>query len=145
MNMTMSENTIKIYVTTVDDDPDILTTTEMLIKSTGDDYIIEKFLSGVEFTERLDHKDPMDIVIVDINMPDFNIVDAVKKIDETFPLAYVIVASGDKDSDVITELINNYHIWGYVVKESGFADKLTRLVREARKKVIIIKSLTLWN
>lgn len=140
-----TERQVKIYVTTVDDDPDILNTTEMLIKTTGDNYIVEKFLSGVEFTQRLDSKDEMDIVIVDINMPDFNIVDAVKKIDETFPLAYVIVASGDKDAEVITELINNYHIWGYVVKESGFADKLTRLVREARKKVIIIKSLPIWK
>lgn len=110
-----------------------------LLESTGEPYIVEEVKDGIEFDERLQQTElPIDIAILDIHMPEFDIINAVDRLWNEWKQAYIIVTSADDDLSVILELQNKYHIWGYVLKGSetkDFGTELTKLVYDAHLKV----------
>lgn len=110
-----------------------------LLESTGEAYIVEQVKDGVEFSERLKEiHNPIDIAILDVHMPDFDIISAVKQLWEDWKQTYVIISSADDNIETILELQNKYHIWGYVLKgspEKDFGQELTKLVYDAHLKV----------
>lgn len=132
------------YITTADDDPSFTFMIEQVLVISNDAYQVEQINSGVDFMKRIENTDnPMDIAIIDIHMPDFRIIDCVEKIGRFFPETYIIVVSGSESAELITELFNVHHIWGYVVKDASdtFSSKLLRLVREAEVKLDLIRGL----
>ncbi len=110
-----------------------------LLESTGEDYIVQQVKNGIEFNERLSLIEfPIDIAILDIHMPDFDIISAVDKLWRERKQTYVIVSSTDDNLDVILQLQNIYHIWGYVLKgdtKKDFGEELKKLVYDAHTKV----------
>lgn len=110
-----------------------------LLESTGEQYFIEQIKDGVEFNERLSRtEDIIDIAILDIHMPGFDIISAVDRLWRDWKQTYVIISSVDDDLNVILELQNKYHIWGYVLKgsvEKDFGTELKQLVYDAHLKV----------
>jgi DNA-binding NarL/FixJ family response regulator len=114
----------------------------MLLESTGEAYHIEQFYKGEDFMDRLDLiEDEMDIAVVDINMPNFDVIKAVEKIDRNFPMAYIVVASGDDNPELISHLQNTYHTWAYVIKNKNFSKDFIRVISDAHRKVVYRKEM----
>ena len=123
------------FITNAEDSEEVRDVIRILLTSTGEPYTLEQLKDGYEFMERLTKKEPMDIAILDIHMPGFSIIEAVKQLTRDWKQTYIIVVSADDDLDVILELQNKYHIWGYILKSHDFSSELTRLVYEAHVKV----------
>jgi len=110
-----------------------------LLMGTGEPYSLEECKDGNEFNERImNYEQPIDIAILDIHMPDFDIIGAVKMLWDNWKQTYVIVTSVDDDLSTILDLQNKYHIWGYVLKgkpNEDFGATLSQLVYDAHMKV----------
>lgn len=130
---------INTYILNAEDDRATREVIQDLLESTGESYIVEQVKDGNEFNNRLDDvNSPIDIAILDIHMPDFDILEAVDRLWKEWKQTYVIVSSADDDLSVILELQNKYHIWGYVLKgdtNKDFGKELEQLVRDAHLKV----------
>lgn len=132
------------FITAVDDEPSFTDVVEIILTQDNPLRIVEKINSGPGFMLRIENREkPMDIAIIDIKMPLFDITDCIIKIQNCFPQTYIIVASASHDAEFISSLFNKYHIWGYVLKNasSEFNEILLRLVFEAEAKIDYLNSL----
>lgn len=131
----------KTFIYAVDDEEVIVKIIQMEFEN-DDDYKFRFFTNPVEFLTCL--TDDLDLVIMDVNMgPDFDVVEAVKVVDEMSPLAYVIVISGDKDFNTLTQL-TNLGIFRFCEKDgSDFLPRLRKYIKEAHRKITIRKGLLL--
>ncbi len=71
-----------------------------------------------------------DIILMDIEMPGVSCFDIMRRIGEMLPQTKVIILSGHKNDEQISQAIKA-RAWGYAVKNEGFAE-----VREAIRNVI---------
>lgn len=79
--------------------------------------VIGEASNGVEFIEILPQLEP-DLVIMDIDMPKMNGIEATKKALEMFPNLKIIIFSMYGDSEYL-ELLNSLGIKAYLLKSSG--------------------------
>lgn len=130
----------KTFIYAVDDDKLILEVIDMEFKN-DDEYRFKYFSDPSEFLTSL--TDDLDLIIMDVNMPDFDVVQAVRVIDEMSPMAYVIVISGDKDFDTLKEL-TNLGIFRFCEKDGiDFLPRLRQYIRLAHRKISIRKGILL--
>lgn len=135
--MTKSDKT-KIYV--ADDNRDVL---EIIRISFGEDhpYHFRYYSDALLFLEDLDRD--LDLVILDVHMPNFDVVEAVKVIDEKSPRAYIIILSADRVWDTMKQLAN-LGIFRYCEKGSNFIEELKEAVAAAHRKITLIKKVCPW-
>lgn len=119
----------------LDDDKDVLYACRKILESTGEAYTIEQYSDGILFMDRLAEQLDMDIAILDVHVPQFDLIEAIQRLVYHRPLTYVIVASGDSDASFITKLCNEYNV-NYVLKGTNdFAEQLKALVYRFHIKV----------
>lgn len=113
----------------------------VLEKEDNGNFRLEEVTDGKQFMERLEHKEnPIDIAILDIRLPNTDVIEALVKLYEKWRGTYVIVSSIEGDRDMILDLQNNYHIWGYLIKgRADYKPNLERLVYAANTKVLYKK------
>ncbi len=132
----MMGNKTSIYA--VDDDELIIKIIEMEFKC-DDDYSFEYFTNAKQFISSL--TEDIDLVIMDVNMPDFNVVRAVEVIDDLSPLAYVIVISADRDFNTLNTL-TNMGIFRFCQKDgANFLPNLRHDIKAAHKKIAYRKKI----
>jgi len=115
----------------VDDEKNLLKLYEKEFTEEG--YRVITAASGSEALQKI-QKDPFDLVILDIRMPDFNGVDTLKKIMESTSKVPVILNSA------YTSYRDNFLTWAaeaYVVKSSDLTElkNKTKEVLEKHSKV----------
>jgi DNA-binding response OmpR family regulator len=115
----------------VDDEKNLLKLYEKEFTEEG--YRVITANSGSEALQKI-QKDPFDLVILDIRMPDFNGVDTLKKIMESTSKVPVILNSA------YTSYRDNFLTWAaeaYVVKSSDLTElkNKTKEVLEKHSKV----------
>lgn len=111
----------------VDDEKNILKLYEKEFKEEGYDVIIA--MSGLEALQKLE-KNPVDLVILDIRMPELNGLGTLKKIMESPSKPPIILNSA------YTSYKDNFLTWAaeaYVVKSSDLAELKAR-TREVLEK-----------
>lgn len=129
-------------ISVVDDNRDILRIIENEFKD-DTDYKFKFFSSGSIFLSGLTND--VDLVILDIHMPDFDILDAIEKIDDISPMAYVIIISADRDFDGLKHLLN-MGIFRFCEKgEHDFLPNLRKYIKAAHRKITIRKGLLNGN
>lgn len=69
---------------------------------------------------------PIDFTLLDIDMPEMDGIETLKKIKAAFPNTYIVMLSGHAEPDKIKESINN-GANGFIVKPCG-VDKLEEVV-----------------
>jgi two-component system nitrate/nitrite response regulator NarL len=99
---------------------------EMLLKSEEDITIEDVAFDGKELLDLLQQK-AYDIVLLDINMPEMNGLDATKYIKRSFPLTKIIVLS-TYDEDYLIEKAKQFGASGYQLKGCG-KEELIRTIR----------------
>ena len=111
----------------VDDEKNILKLYEKEFKEEGHDVMIAT--SGLEALQKLE-KNPVDLVILDIRMPELNGVETLKKIMESHSKPPIILNSA------YTSYKDNFLTWAaeaYVVKSSDLTE-LKAKTREVLEK-----------
>lgn len=125
-------------ISAIDDDETILFIIETEFKE-DPDYRFKFYSDGNKFLGDLDSD--VDLVVLDVHMPDFNVAKAVETIDEVSPMAYVIIISADRDFDGLKEL-TNMGIFRFCEKgEANFLPNLRKYIKAAHRKITIRKGI----
>jgi DNA-binding NtrC family response regulator len=127
----------KTSISVVDDNADILEIIKVYFE-VNSEYNFRYYQDAVLFLEELDVE--LDLVILDVHMPNFNIVDAVKMIDVRSPMAYVIVLSADRVWDTMKQLAN-LGIFRYCEKGANFLEELSGAIAAAHTKITARKHI----
>lgn len=132
----------KTNIAAVDDSKEILEIIEHEFINDRE-YKFKFYSDGNKFLDDL--TDDVDLVVMDIHMPDFDVIKAVERVDEVSPMAYVIVISGDKDFAQLVEL-TNMGIFRFCEKDAvDFLINLRKYIKAAHRKVVIRKGLLKGN
>lgn len=87
----------------------------------------------------------VDLIVLDVHMPDFDIIKAVQTIDDVCPMAYVIIISADRDFDTLKQL-SNIGIFRFCEKdESNFLTNLRIYIKAAQRKILLRKKALYGN
>lgn len=90
-------------------------------------------------------EDDVDLVVLDVHMPDFDVIKAVHTIDEVCPMAYVIIISADRDFDTLKHL-SNMGIFRFCEKEeNNFLINLRTYIKAAHRKILLRKGVLYGN
>ncbi len=122
---------IKIII--ADDHSIIRDGLKALLKEEKNIEIIGEAANGLEVIEIL-KKDKTDIVIMDINMPKCNGLEATKLITTNFPEVKVIALTMNDQSDSVKSMVEA-GVWGYLFKDSSKHEFIQAIetVAEGRK------------
>ncbi len=102
-----------------------------LIEMVGEQYsILFEANNGKEMQEKIDKKNPPDIVLMDINMPGMGGFESVKWLKEHYPLVKVLVISMVENEETVVRMLKQ-GIKGYLCK-----DVEPRELREALQSIM---------
>lgn len=95
---------------------------------------ITHYTNAKDVLENMDQSP--DIALVDINLPDINGLELIKKLKEIKPDIRIIVISAQRDVDVISE-IQEEGVYNYLVKSEGVLNYLKKVIGDL---LIILKN-----
>mgnify|MGYP001828604565 CR=1 FL=1 len=109
----------------IDDEEDIRDALQMVLESAG--YEVRIASNGNEAIE-IQHREPADVIITDIIMPEKDGVATIKKIRQEFPGIRIIAISGGGDIDPVTYKPEAIKTSAYLVaaKEAGADHTFTK-------------------
>jgi DNA-binding NtrC family response regulator len=126
----------KTSIHTVDDDETLLDVIKYEFKD-DEDYNFVFFSKPVDFMSSL--RSDLDLIVMDVNMPEFDVVEAVKIIDVKCPWAYVIIISAESDSDTLVKLLN-LGVFRFCEKDGlDFLPRLREYIKAAHAKITFRK------
>ena len=110
----------------VDDHPVFLFGLRMLIEAEPDLRIVGEAMSGAEALHTLASLQPVDLVIMDIGLPDMNGVEVTRRIRQAHPKLPILILTMLDDNTVFTALKAGAN--GYILKGAG-GDETLRAIR----------------
>ncbi len=116
---------IKVFI--IDDHQVVIEGIELLLSESEKIKCIDSALSAEEGLEKLNSCKP-DVVLLDINLPGMNGVEACKKIAREFPAIKVVALSMLKQGSLIKMMLKN-GASGYVLKNGG-KDELIEAIEQ---------------
>lgn len=132
----------KTLILGIDDDTAIGRVIELEFED-DEDYRLKFFSDPSIFKSNL--TPDVDLVIMDINMPSFDVVSAVAEVDSLSPLAYVIIISADRNFNTLKEL-TNLGIFRFCEKDPyNFLPRLRECVAAAHRKISFRKGIMVKN
>lgn len=117
-----------IRVMLADDQPILAEGLKTVLEHDGEIVVAAIAKDGADALEKM-KKTPVDVVLMDIRMPNMNGVVATKEIKQRYPDVKVVVLTTFDDSDYILSAINN-GASGYLLKDIG-ASELIGAVKNA--------------
>jgi DNA-binding NarL/FixJ family response regulator len=109
----MEKNKIKIAI--VDDHRLVIDGIRSLLKDHPSFEIVESSDSPKKMLEILKHE-PVDILLTDIMMPEMNGQQLAKEVRKLFPAIKILALSMSGEGGIVSEMINDSDISGYVLK-----------------------------
>src|SRR5690606_6735623 len=117
-----------ISIIIIDDHPIVLQGFSHILQSEKHIELLESFTSAKEGIAFLRER-PVDVVLLDINMPDMNGIEACEKISKSHPECKVIAISNNNENSIIQRMLQS-GASGYVLKNAS-ADELVQCIRDA--------------
>lgn len=108
-----------VRVGIVEDNPDIRNGLKMIINSGDEMECVYDFPNAEAAVEKLP-ADPMDVVLMDINLPGINGIEAIGKLRELCPQTQFMMLTVLEDDDMIFKSLQA-GATGYLLKKSSFA------------------------
>jgi len=108
----------KIKIAIVDDHQIVIDGISALLEDHPNFDIIASTVSPLHMLDLLKEK-PVDILLTDIMMPGLTGQQLVKKVKEQFPRIKILALSMSGQGDIVSEMINDSDISGYVLKNIG--------------------------
>lgn len=109
-----------IRLVIADDHPIIIDGIKTLLKHDQEIGLVKEVNNGIELVEFLE-KHVVDVVLLDINMPEMNGIDACRIIKNKYPLIRVLVFSQYNDKRFVKRLLK-CGAKGYLLKNSGASE-----------------------
>ncbi|PUZ27759.1 two component transcriptional regulator, LuxR family [Chitinophaga costaii] len=119
----MWQDNEKISLAIVDDHPVILHGLQTLLKDNPRIYIAGSFATGADFLAFLEKK-PVQIVLLDIALPDIHGVALCKKIKQRFPTTCVLAFSNHSERIMIFKMLQS-GASGYLLKNISAGELMT--------------------
>ncbi len=120
------KNNISVII--IDDHPIVLQGFSHILQSEDHIELLDSFTSAREGIAYLE-KHPVDVVLLDINMPDMNGIEACEKISKSHPQSRVIAISNNNENSIIQRMLQS-GASGYILKNAS-ADELIQCIRDA--------------
>ncbi len=120
----MSANKLVI----VDDHPIVIQGLSALLQAEDDLHIAGTFTSGNAFLTFLKEKPQLDIVLLDITLPDINGVEVCKEIKRLSPETKVLIISNHSERSIIMQMLQQ-GASGYLLKNAS-SEELVRCVHD---------------
>lgn len=120
------KNSISVII--IDDHPIVLQGFSHILQSEDHIELLDSFTSAREGIAYLE-KHPVDVVLLDINMPDMNGIEACEKISKSHPQSRVIAISNNNENSIIQRMLQS-GASGYILKNAS-ADELIQCIRDA--------------
>jgi DNA-binding NarL/FixJ family response regulator len=117
-----------ISVIIIDDHPIVLQGFSHILQSEEHIELLDSFTSAKEGIAFL-QEHPVDVVLLDINMPDMNGIEACEKISKNHPDTKVIAISNNNENSIIQRMLQS-GASGYILKNAS-ADELVQCIRDA--------------
>lgn len=114
-----------INVLIVDDHQMVIDGFRLLLKNTDDIQVVGHAVNAEEAFVLLEDISP-DVVLLDINMPGINGIDACKKINSQYPNIKVVAITMHKEGSLIKMMLGN-GAKGYVLKNAGKNELVTAI------------------
>lgn len=118
------QNLNKSRILFVDDEPEILRSLERITKKL--DAVILTASSGQDALDII-NECPVDVIVSDFNMPNMDGNQLLEQVAEISPETVRMVLTGHGDMEMIVNLINNGHIWGFLQKPWDNFDLIIKL------------------
>lgn len=115
---------IKLLI--ADDHQMVIDGLKALLSGESDFEIVGQALTGKEVVAFLKHGHPVDIIILDINMPEMDGIDTAKHLREEFPATKIIVLSMYNKPLFIKGLVE-CGVSGYILKNTGKEELLNAI------------------
>ncbi|MDA8136736.1 MAG: response regulator [Desulfobacteraceae bacterium] len=97
----------------VDDEPELIKALAQRLRHRG--YEADCLFSGKEALKRLEDDHAIDVVVLDIRMPEYDGVETVRELKKTHPLVEVIMLTGHADVQSAVDTIQ-YGAFDYLTK-----------------------------
>lgn len=120
------KNNISVII--IDDHPIVLQGFSHILQSEDHIELLDSFTSAREGIAYLE-KHPVDVVLLDINMPDMNGIEACEKVSKSHPQSRVIAISNNNENSIIQRMLQS-GASGYILKNAS-ADELIQCIRDA--------------
>lgn len=117
-----------ITVIIIDDHPIVLQGFSHILQGEDQIDLLASFTSAEEGLAFLQEQE-VDVVLLDINMPDMNGIEACQRISKDHPNCKVIAISNNNENSIIQRMLQS-GASGYVLKNAS-ADELVQCIREA--------------
>jgi len=124
----------------VDDEPEIVEQYSRALRNEG--YEVDTAFSGEEGWKRY-QKRYYDVVITDWRMPDMDGLELLHKIDQTHPLAKVIIITGFGNKE-FERVVTSAHAFAYLEKPIDIDDLLSKVEEAVQRKDGVIAALEEW-
>ena len=105
-----------IRVAIADDHPTVREGIRRALQRDADIRVIAEAHDGRELTALLEEKAPLDILLLDISMPHFNIFQAAPEFRRQYPEMKILVVSGYDDRGMVRQVLE-MGVDGYLVKD----------------------------
>ncbi|MEM6893206.1 MAG: response regulator transcription factor [Bacteroidota bacterium] len=126
----MALSTLKIRVAIVDDHPLVVEGLKSLLRGKADIKVVYSCERGEDLLQYLKSSD-VDIVLLDINLPDINGIDICKHVNREYQNTFVIGLSTYGERSIINQMISN-GAKGYLLKnatESELIEAINKVYR----------------
>lgn len=98
---------------------------ESILATESDIAVLGKCYSGSEVFEFL-YKTLVDVILLDINLPDVSGIEVCKRLKKEFPTVRVLALSMFNEESYVTEILNNGAL-GYILKNTGKEELLAAI------------------
>jgi DNA-binding NtrC family response regulator len=115
----------------VDDEKEFVKTLARRLLHRG--YVVECAFSGMEALKRLEKEDDVDVVFLDVRMPDPDGIKTVEKIKKKYPLVEVIMLTGYATVHSAVEALK-FGAFDYLMKPCDLNDIISKAEQAASRK-----------
>ena len=123
----MSDNQPPIKVLVADDHQLMIDGIKTVLEDVPEIQITEEAHNGLEVLSRVKHS-PVDVVLLDINMPQMDGLDCCKILTKTYPEVKVVVLSQFAEKRFVKRMIK-YGASGYVLKDTSKDELITAITK----------------
>jgi two-component system, NarL family, nitrate/nitrite response regulator NarL len=123
----MKQAECKIKVLLADDHQVMIDGLTALLKKEGDIEIVAEANNGIQVLEKL-KETTVDIVVLDIGMPEMDGYDTVLKMKQIYPGIKILILSLHNDERNIGKFIRE-GVAGYIIKDKG-SEEIVKAIRE---------------
>jgi len=123
----MSDNQTPIKVLVADDHQLMIDGIKTVLQDVPEIQITEEAHNGLEVLSRVKHN-PVDVVLLDINMPQMDGLDCCKILTKTYPEVKVVVLSQFSEKRFVKKMIK-YGASGYVLKDTSKDELITAITK----------------